>query len=545
MLAEATRHFLSVGDTQEAARVIEQEVYGMLRGNACVQLLRLLDQLPENIVMKHPRLCLARACCLLIIGQREAAASLLHAVELAGQRLLGYSVEEDELQSSEQPLRRTDVAFFHVILASIASVRGDTAAAVEQAHIALHLLPQEEHLLRGCVLLSLGIAERLQGSTVSAVTTLAQASRLCFIAAFPQVAISALTQQASLLVMQGHLHQAVAVYRYALQVAREHGAGAFASLGEVYVDLGRLLYEWNDLEAALDMSRRGLACGQQWELLEDQIDGVALMVHVLLAQGRNEAAAATLHEADTLFQQAQSGAGIGARVTAIRAGVAWHQGQLEQAARWMQESGLSATSYTLHSADPRHEFTYLILVRILLSQGRLEEAASLLEQLLAVAQAEARTGGVIEILSLQALVLSAQGRLAEAPGILMQALSLAAPEGYIRLFIEANEPMRTLLLRLREQQTQRSTTLLHYIDTLLAAFASPQQEIPGLLEPLSQREREILRLVAQGLSNQQIAQQLVIAMSTVKTHIHHLLGKLAASSRLQAVSRAKALGLLK
>jgi LuxR family maltose regulon positive regulatory protein len=221
------------------------------------------------------------------------------------------------------------------------------------------------------------------------------------------------------------------------------------------------------------------------------------------------------------------------------------QGNLAEAALWAQDSGLMA------SDEPTYiqEFAYLTVARVLVAQGRHDDATGLLKRLLQAARESKRQGRVIEILGLQALTLEARGDGAGALDTLEQALALAEPEGYVRVFSDEGAPMAALLAALC---TRRPTACSEYTEQLLAAFAletdgqgqAPEGSDPSMVEPLSERELEVLRLVAAGLTNQEIADELVIAVSTVKSHTNHIYGKLGVKNRTQAIAQAGALRLL-
>jgi LuxR family maltose regulon positive regulatory protein len=244
-------------------------------------------------------------------------------------------------------------------------------------------------------------------------------------------------------------------------------------------------------------------------------------------------------------------------IAALRAQLLLRRGDIASAARWAKMRGLSANdvSSLLYQPDPR-EFEYTALARLFIAQGRYEEARTLLEGLLRAAQAADRGGSAIEIMILQALAEEARGASRPALAILGQALTLAEPEGYIRVFADEGEPMRSLL-----SQVHPTNQRLHaYVQTLLAACYAPTiehkslAELPPategtrlqqpLLEPLSVRELEVLHRLSDGATNAEIAEQLFITSSTVKRHLSNIFSKLAVANRTQAVARARALGIL-
>jgi LuxR family maltose regulon positive regulatory protein len=215
------------------------------------------------------------------------------------------------------------------------------------------------------------------------------------------------------------------------------------------------------------------------------------------------------------------------------------QDKLDAASQWVGERGLDA------DGDPTylHEMEYIVLARILIAQGRLDETARLLQRLLEATETGGRTSRVIQILMLQALAFQAGGDTSRA------ALTLAEPGGFIRIFVDEGLPMARLLY---EAATRGIAP--DYARRLLAIFpvAEPEQADPSktqaskseLVEPLSERELEVLQLIAAGLTNPEIASRLFLSLNTVKAHTRNIYGKLGAHSRTQAVARARALGVL-
>jgi LuxR family maltose regulon positive regulatory protein len=252
------------------------------------------------------------------------------------------------------------------------------------------------------------------------------------------------------------------------------------------------------------------------------------------------------------------------QAAALRARLQLAQGDLRAAAVWAANSGLSPDDAEASRLGWR-EVEYLTLARVLGAQGRYAEALLLLDRLMQSAQAEERNGSLIAIYVLQALIIQTQGNMAHALTFLERALVLAEPEGYVRLFVDEGEPMAQLL-----NQAVRAGLRPDYASQLLAAFPKDEggtlrvkdEEVPSVLhpssspgaprsampqplvEPLSKRELEILCLIAQGLTNLEIAQQIFISAQTVKVHTRNIYGKLGVNSRQQAVSKARTLGLL-
>jgi LuxR family maltose regulon positive regulatory protein len=293
---------------------------------------------------------------------------------------------------------------------------------------------------------------------------------------------------------------------------------------------------------------------------DNMTHGHIALSRIRQAQGDAARALASIQRAEAWLEEMEiSQPTTSALLAAHRARLWLRQGNLEAAKRWAAVSGLR----TKDKRREARESEYLTLVRVLTVLGRrdrekqyLTEAQQLLDHLLSAAESHGRVGSMIEILGLYALVCQAQDNLSGAQATLERALMLAEPEGYVRIFVDEDEPMRLLLRdyqaffkkKMSDGVDSNSLRLLTYTDKLLAAFSQPPPEVikeqDTLPEPLSERELDILRLIATGRTNQEIAEILVIAVSTVKSHINNLYGKLGTNRRTQAIAIARELGLI-
>jgi LuxR family maltose regulon positive regulatory protein len=334
----------------------------------------------------------------------------------------------------------------------------------------------------------------------------------------------------------------------------------FAAVGLAYAYQADLLREWNRLDEALEFALRGLHLAEQGSYNLVYLGrGYRALVRTYLSQGELETAQATLEEMRHLpllvqnpYQQA-----VLTSVEQVRLWIAGGQG--ERAIHWAM--GLSHQERPLAPLAAERE--EVALVRVCLLQQRPREALTRLERVLEQATAQQRWNQVIEARLLQALAYQVNQQEHEALVALAEAVRLAEPGGYLRSFLDEGAPMQTLLSLLRTQQQKQGPT--PYLDTLLASFSpsalrkvQPHPELPAspsglhlaqepvspLLDPLSEREQEVLRLLAQGASNQEIAEQFVVTPATVKFHVSNILSKLQARNRTQAVARARSLGLL-
>ncbi len=326
----------------------------------------------------------------------------------------------------------------------------------------------------------------------------------------------------------------------------------FSSLS-YYFGLGDLLRECNDLEAVELYLVQGMALVKETLTVEPfvAILGYSALARLQQARGNSREALATLDTLEHLAEQRHFPPHLMPQVAAVRAQLELAQGNQVVAIRWVDSSGISTEDDDVRY--PR-ECEYLALARVRIAQARADLAGSflqnvlhLLERLLRDAEAKERMNSVLEILVLRALAQETQGNSTSALSTLERALVLAAPEGYIRLFVDEGAPMLALL-----RLAQARSRVPDYVATLLSAFGeqrvsdlppSPARPDP-LAEPLTEREREMLRLLLEGASNREIARRLVLSVNTVKRHVYNICGKLGVQSRTQAIIRARALHLL-
>jgi len=376
------------------------------------------------------------------------------------------------------------------------------------------------------------------------------------------------TYLAYLQVLQGRLGAAAATYAQVERLVPSPDAlQSLTGSPAYYVGIGDLLCEWNDLDAATDSLVHGMALvqGTLATGADTIIRGYRALARVQQARGQEEAALATLEALLQLARERQFFPLLIEQAAALRAHLQLMQGDLPSALRWAEESGLTPDDEISFPC----EAAYLTLARVRIAAGQAEAVLPLLDRLLADAEAKARMHSALEILILQALAYQALADRSRAQRVLDRALALAQPEGYIRMFVDEGVPMRLLLATCSGQLAAQgrgaggaeAARLLAYVETLLAAFPRTEGRGPRteaaeaphsvlnpqsstLVEPLTERELEVLRLIAQGHSNQQIAEALIVSLGTVKKHLNNIFGKLGVTSRTQAVARARALRLL-
>jgi LuxR family maltose regulon positive regulatory protein len=547
LATEAVGHALEAADFQWAARLIEQVAQTSLMHGAVNTLLSWLKALPDALVRTRPRLGLFYAEALTIAGQLDTVEVLVQDIE-RNLRTGGSTTDSEDLLAEVSAIR-----------AYLTIQRGDLPRAIELARQASEHLGTDSVFPRSVVTWLLALIHYFDQDTAAANRAFAETIELGQAAGNVLVTLLSIYTSGYLQAMQGHLRQAREIYCQGLQLpepdSQHPGAGQseqpFLAVSLIYQGLGDVLREQNDLENAGRYLTKCIELGEQWGNAEVLADSYIVLARAKQAQGDTRGANEVIGKAEQFVRENQVSPLTVRQIEAHRARLWVAQGNLEAAARW------AASQERIYEAedDDGGQIALFVrgaeqitLARLLIAQRRFEKATRLLEPLLAAEEAAEWSGLVIEILALQALALLGQNRTAEAFTTLNRALSLAEPEGYVRAFVDAGAPMAELL-----QQAVRRGMSPGYVSKLLAAFGiagygrmgtmPPHSPTPTLIEPLSERELEVLRLVAEGLSNREIAERLIVAVSTVKTHINHIYRKLGVSKRTQAVARARELDL--
>ncbi len=544
-IADAVDHAIAAQDPAWAARLIEQIYRVLLSDGEAATLLNWLRALPDGFVRTQPALCITRAWAMLIGAHFEAVEAPLQEAEAA----LGLRADHDEAANPLPPQQVQLLGEIDALRSTAAINLGDQPRSIALAQRALRRLPEHDLLQRGLVALNLGDAYGDHGDPVASAQAYAEALRASRVAGGVAVPVVVLGSLGSLQASLGQLHAAHATYQTAFDEAQDwatahHSHQALPMLGKVHARMSDLLYEWNDLDSALHHAQQGLLLSRQWGHLEHTLDSYAALVRVQSALGDAATAQRSLDEAQEYVQQALSAQGMGPklqvlqrRLEQMRVSLALQEGRLDTVERWAQARGLQPAGF-----EPRNYFSYLLLARLWVASDRAREALPLLDRLVQQAESEGRADRIIKVRVLHARALQQCNLGDQALATLLCALALAEPGGYMRAFLNGGPSIAQLLYQAGQQGSSAA-----YAAQLLAAFGgTPSTPKPGaaLVEPLSKRELEVLQLTAEGLSNQEIAQRLVVSLATVKTHLLNVYGKLGVNSRLQAVARARAIGIL-
>ena len=542
---DAIRHAIAAGEMTRAARLIEQhfDTAYSLRGEA-VTIHRWLAAIPACLIQSRPRLLLAQAQLAAASGRLDAVEPLLDAAEHAA---AGAAEEPFEPTIGRAASLLVSVPALKALCqAYLAQFRGDAEATAVLASRAL--AESGEGSLPGSIAQGfLAVAEWLRGHLAPAER--AFVSSIAGFRAAGQHITTAWSgySLAQIQRAQGRLDAAARTCRHMLEITAGPGGPPPPAAGPGYVGLAEVAYQRNELDAALQHATEGIELCRQFAYTPPLAMGLVTLAWVRQATGDPAGALAAIGEAR---QAAPGPPGLLNTVPAQRARLLLAQGDLAAAARWTEEIGLGANEEPEY---PR-ETGYLVLARVLLAQGQPGQALALLDRLHAAAAAQDRPGSLIEAGALRALALAAAGEEAEAVAALARALTLACPRGYVRIFADEGPPMAALLGRLIAGQRTGSgfraaaEVPLGYLARLQRAFGPgrPARDpvLSGIVDPLTSRELEVLEMLAVGRSNQAIAGELVVTLDTVKKHVGHVLGKLGAANRTEAVARARELNLL-
>jgi LuxR family maltose regulon positive regulatory protein len=526
LIAEAVSHALATGNIPQAARLVEENAFTLVYHGELTTLLRQLDALPQDLVRLRPQLCVARAWAQAYTGQVEVVEPLLRGAEKT-------LVELPDHAETQGIAGR--IAFLR---AYVAAFRGDMPRAAELAREALEYLPESDMPTRGLASVVLGVVLQVSGDLAAAAQSLDQAVAISRAAGDDCATVDVLCDLVGLQVVRGQLREAAATCQEALRLADEcvRRVGRRPPvIGYVYIRLSGVLREWNELENALRYAQKGFELYRHWGQPDYLRMAHGEMARILQALGDKDGALDAAQEARRVARElSPRGNDLAA---AWEAQIRLAQGDVAAASRWIQESGLRGEDELNYQNEP----VYRILARVLIAQGRPAQALELLDRLLQVVEGAGAAGSIIEVLVLQAMALQGMGRQAWALAVLERALSLAEPEGYVGTFIGEGAPMERLLRRAIAQGLA-----VRYAGRLLAALGTKREPgpFPADVEPLSERELEVLRLLTTRLTVPEIARELYVAATTVRSHVRSIYGKLGVHNRIEAVSRARQLDLL-
>ncbi|MFL5758383.1 MAG: LuxR C-terminal-related transcriptional regulator [Thermomicrobiales bacterium] len=518
---QAFQHALTAGDLDLTVDVFNRYINFLVMGCEFRLLGEWLDAIPADWYSTYPALGLGRTALWLNVGDFGNAMRCLEDVE--------HRLRPEERQ---QRARASAIRCF------IACFQNDIPQAEAFAAEALRDLGDDLTGFRPGIYGALGDTYRRNGLWQEAQASYIKVLDFAHVPAFRIAAAHMFGAMADLELRQGHLREAGEYWRRAMASIEDEvtwGRLPFAVTGWVFVRMGEVLYEWNDLDAAWDHVERGLNRAEVGGDVPSRIAGCLIAARLKLTQGESEAAEAYLKRVRPLTSQAAFPEWSG-RFDRLQVELWLAQNRLWAAVRWANN--------VLGDGNLVGAATTMAVARVLLFKGDAqsrEQALPMLRREIEAAESEGRTGDVIEALALRALGCWSGGDRVAALTAMGQALQLAGPERYTRLFVDLGRPVAELLAEARARKV-----MPEYVERLLVAFDVPIPAAGGqrLPEPLSAREQEILTFLAAGLTNREIADQLVISPETVKKHTASIYAKLAVSNRTEAAARARDVGLL-
>lgn len=541
---EAVQHALKASNVERVADLVEEYALSLVGQGQTRTLLGWLNALPDALVRARPYLCVVHASVLHLNNHLEEAEARLRDTEEALQAH-GPSKNAEMIPGIESLVR-----------ANLARFAGDFTTFLMHGHAALKLLPETQLMMRATAVVQVAHTFMASGDVSQAVEQqVKDAIVTARISQYRHVHFRSLTLLAHLQKVQGRLHAASATYEVAGQASPEDVLQVFSASVPYCFGLGDLLREWNRLEEAEGLLLQGLELIKEAKsaYADDVLMGYRTLAHLQQGRGEYKQALATLDTFMRLADARHFVPRMKAMAAEARARILLAQGDEAGALLWAEVSSVSCDETELSYL---HEREYLTLARVRIAQGRedpagayLPQALHLLARLLEDAEAKGRMGSVLEILILQALSLDALDEQRQALATLERALAFAEPEDYIRLFVDEGILMQALL-----RKAQARGMAPDYVARLLASF-DPQHDLDAdaippvsansaLVEPLTERELEVLHLLNVGASNGDIARRLVVSVNTVKRHVYNICSKLGVQSRTQALARARKLHLL-
>lgn len=539
---EAIEHALMAEDFKRAARLIEElsEAIWGLRGEP-TRVFRWIEALPDECVMSNPNLCILYAWVLCDNGQKQAAERNLQIAS----RVLDSNNSEKIIklkgESKRQPslTNRALRGRIAAVRAYMAAGEGDVQGIVRFSEQALKLLHKEDSPWRAGVAISLGTAHTFKGDNVSAINALSEAVSASKAAGNIHLYLMANFWFVVCLKHQGQLLRAIDICKHLFRVVTEKELTHTDLEGVLFANWGELRYELNELDEALHYVNKGLILVEQGHNVGNRGWVYFCLLKILIAKQDFFGVEESIRKIEKLERSSDVPSWVTHQAEAWKARMWLMKGDEDRVVNWAKGRGLRLDD----DLTPLRDAEYIMFARILISQGRLNDALGLLDRLSREAERGGRILGLIEILLVKALALKAQRNTFEALTTFGKALSLAEPGGYIRIFLDEGLPIAELLKELLDQKSDVPRT---YIKKLLSAFRLDKliDTGDGPVELLTERELDVLRLIAAGLSNKKIMEELYISLSTVKTHLRNIYGKLNVHSRTEAMVKAKELALL-
>jgi len=534
MEREALQHSLLAKDFEEAAKLINRLSMEVVQKGEYRTVSDWINSLPDDIQQEHPFLWALDVWALRMEGRFEAAETRIAEVEEALKNpAQGASADLEAIKG----LINSHKAY-------IAFIRGNLEETISISWESLDQLPQDMLVIRTLTALYLGVALRYQGNLKEALEiylkTLPYGKQLVG----SSIAVFCFTHLSDLYYDLGKLQKSKEMAEQAIQFTNQHtGRPDLPFTGHAYVCVGRVLRQWGYLTEALEIIQRGVGLCRQWNVADVLALACNELADINFSLGEKELAQDALQESLQIYQEFSPWASGLVAAHQVKHSLGF--GEIEPAIEWLGGTDLKANS----PIDLSRDIEFLTLARVFIAQNKLDEGLALLDRISEVSDEIGKKYTTLEAMILQAKALFIREDTEKAMERLEQALTLGEAEEYIQIFVDEGLPIARLLY-----ETLSRGIAPEYVQRLLAEFPVEQPEQAARIqmqthdsewiEPLTDREIEVLRLVAEGLSRQEIAAQLVLSLNTVKTHARNIYGKLGVNNQMQAVGKARGLGLL-
>jgi LuxR family maltose regulon positive regulatory protein len=537
-ILEAIHHASMASDDERVERFIEQNYMELVSRGEQSWIRSWTGKLSKELVYSRPWLCIYEAYSHSWFGELDEADRLLE------------EAEKRIRSETSAPDARAMQGLLAYVKSRVTAMRGDIHRAIEFCLEAREYTPASNLALQLDTRITLGYEYFLNGDYANASPILNETIRLGITTGAVINTVAASCLMARLVAVQGLLNKSYDTYQIAAQSIPEASGQHLGARALVEIGIADLLCEWNDLDAALVHIRQGLALLPLWGKADDWALAYITLARIHLAQANRSDAIEAVEKATQLIQTRGvfSEARHAVEIAQVKLWLA--QGDFQAAHRWAASQGERLSSDDRFGFE--NELTHITQARVYIAQNKPNKAIDLLSHLEEAARSAGRMGRVIEILLLQALALREIGDSKRALLALTKCLTLAEPEGYVRVFLDEGQPMQMLLAQWLAHAS--AGPLRDYAIRLLSHFdaephiitAAQEKASPAgdLVEPLSQREVEVLHLIALGRTNKEIARQLVVAPGTVKAHTASIYRKLDVANRTEAVARARQLGIL-
>lgn len=533
-LEKAVQYALSGRDHERAADLIERAASTVIAGGQVKILLQWINALPEEVIKAHPQLLMRLGWSTFLSGKVKQAAEILIK---AGQALALVPA------GPERDLLRGQLS---AMLATLNALTRDLEGAIAQAREALEKLPRQEFSYRARARRALGVCYMLLGDLGKALQQLEAARILALEGQNQFLASEVLSQIATLRKHQGQLKKAYQAYRQILDQFAVPEEAPPACLG--FVGLAEIALEGNDLPAAEKYLETGIKLAYKGNIGYPLQPAFLIQGLLRQAQGDRQGAREAIAKGQSLSQAGGGSLESILGLAGFQVRLSLQLGELERAQQWARGEQLPGDWSFENLPFVLYEIQQSLLARVYLSSGEMVKVFAIYEHMCTPARDGGRLARVIELSLVCALALQAVGREREAFEMFQDCLDLAEPGGYLRLFLEAGESVRSLL----EQAAARGHKA-GYVAGLLSALGRPPADIreaaavvrpQALVEQLTIRELEVLRMICEGCSNQQIAGALGVSVNTIKKHTSNIYGKLGVRNRAQAVIRAREIELI-